>query len=242
MMIHIAVCEDEELQADYLKALLDRWQKLSGSRALVDVYNSAEQFLFEAEERPPYDLLLLDIQMGEMNGMELARKVRGKDKRVKIVFLTGVADYAIEGYGVGAEQYLLKPVKEPEFFALLDRLSEEAAREKPEYFVFEANGRVNRVLLGEILYAEADGHYVVLTAVDGEKAWRWKAVFSDVAAELSGKGFFLLRRGLCVNISRITQIGKTECELENGEFLPVSKGKYQALNEAFIAYYKGRAE
>lgn len=242
MIIHIAVCEDEELQADYLKALLDRWQKLSGSCALVDVYCSAEQFLFEAEERPPYDLLLLDIQMGEMNGMELARKVRGKDKRVKIVFLTGVADYAIEGYGVGAEQYLLKPVKEPEFFALLGRISEDIAREKPEYFVFETNGRLNRVLLGDILYAEADGHYVVLKTAEGEKAWRWKANFSDAAADLSGKGFFLLRRGLCVNISRITQIGKTECELENGEFLPVSKGKYQALNEAFIAYYKGRAE
>lgn len=127
-MIHIAVCEDEELQADYLKALLDRWQKLCGNRAQVDIYNSAEQFLFEAEERPPYDLLLLDIQMGEMNGMELAREVRGKDKRVKIVFLTGVADYAIEGYGVGAEQYLLKPVKEPEFFALLNRLSEDVER------------------------------------------------------------------------------------------------------------------
>lgn len=242
MMIHIAVCEDEELQADYLKALLDRWQKLSGSCALVDVFGSAEQFLFEAEDRPPYDLLLLDIQMGEMNGMELAREVRRKDKRVRIVFLTGVADYAIEGYSVGAEQYLLKPIKEPEFFALLGRLSEDVAREKPEYFVFETNGRVNRVQLGEILYAEADGHYVVLTTVDGEKAWRWKANFSDAAAELSSKGFFLLRRGLCVNISRITQIGKTECELENGEFLPVSKGKYQALNEAFIAYYKGRAE
>lgn len=242
MMIHIAVCEDEELQADYLKALLDRWQKLSGVRALVDSYGSAEQFLFEAEERQPYDILLLDIQMGEMNGMELARKVRGKDKRVKIVFLTGVADYAIEGYEVGAEQYLLKPIKEPEFFALLNRLSEEVVRKHPEYFVFETSGRVDRVPVGEILYAEADGHYVVLKMADGEKAWRWKANFSDIAAELLTKGFFLLRRGLCVNISRMTRIGKTECELENGELLPVSKGKYQALNEAFIAYYKGRAE
>lgn len=241
-MIYIAVCEDEAPQADYLKALLDRWQELSGSRALVDVFCSAEQFLFEADGRQPYDLLLLDIQMGEMNGMELARKVRLEDKRVKIVFLTGIADYAIEGYEVGAVQYLLKPVKEPEFFALLDRITEEVTQKETEYFIFEENGRVHRVPLGEILYAEADGHYVVLKTADGENMWRWKENFSEAAAELSGKGFFLLRRGLCVNISRITRIGRTECELENGELLPVGKGKYQALNEAFIAYYKGRAE
>lgn len=134
-MIYIAVCEDEAPQADYLKALLDRWQELSGSRALVDVFCSAEQFLFEA-----------------------------------------------------------------------------------------------------------DGHYVVLKTADGENMWRWKENFSEAAAELLEKDFFLLRRGLCVNISRITRIGRTECELENGELLPVGKGKYQALNEAFIAYYKGRAE
>lgn len=241
-MIHIAVCEDEAPQADYLRSLLDRWQEQSGNRALVAVFCSAEQFLFEAGGRQPYDLLLLDIQMGEMNGMELARRVRAEDKRVKIVFLTGIADYAIEGYEVGAVQYLLKPVKEPVFFALLDRITEEVAQKETGYFVFEANGRLHRVPLGEILYAEADGHYVVLKTVDSERTWRWKANFSDAAGELAGKDFFLLRRGLCVNISRITRIGKTECELENGEHLPVGKGKYQALNEAFIAYYRGRAE
>ncbi len=242
MMIRIAVCEDEEAQAEYLKTLLDRWQELARVSAAVDVYHSAEQFLFEAEAQKTYDIMLLDIQMGEMNGLDLARRVRERDKRVRIVFLTGVAEYAIEGYEVGALRYLLKPVKEPVFFEMLSSLSEEMRREEPEYFMFEANGMYNRVLLGDILYAEADGHYVVLKTETGAGKRRWKANFSAVSEKLLEKGFFLLRRGLCVNISRLIRIGKTECELENGEILPVSKGNYQALNEAFIAYYKGRAE
>lgn len=165
MMIRIAVCEDEEVQAEYLKTLLDRWQELAGVSAAVDVYRSAEQFLFEAEEQKTYDIMLLDIQMGEMNGLDLARRVRERDKRVRIVFLTGVADYAIEGYEVGALRYLLKPVKEPVFFEILSSLSEEMRKEEPEYFMFEANGMHNRILLGEILQREDAmnvGMYVVI--------------------------------------------------------------------------------
>lgn len=239
-MFRIAVCEDEKAQSEYLNRLLEHWQELSGKKASVDTYASAEQFLFETEERKPYNLLLLDIQMGEMNGVELARKVREQDTRVKIVFLTGIKDYAIEGYEVGAVRYLLKPVKEAELFVLLDKVYEEAEDGEEAYFVFQNGGTVNRVAFSDILYVEADGHYVVLKTEDRE--WKWKASFASVSPEFEAQEFFLLRRGLYVNLAKIEQIGKTECVLESGEMLPVSKSRYQELNERFIAFYKGSAE
>jgi len=156
-------------------------------------------------------------------------------------------DYAIEGYEVGAVRYLLKSVKEAEFFGLLDQLYEEAKERTEEYFLFQNGGVTNRIPFSDIFYVEAEGHYVVLKAVCREAAshareWKWKANFSSLSAELEGKGFFLLRRGLYVNLAKVEQIGKTECVLENGETLPVSKSRYQELNERFIAYYKGMAE
>lgn len=236
-MFRIAICEDEKAQREYLSKLLETWQETSGEKTLVDAYSSAEQFLFEAEEKQAYDLLLLDIQMGRMNGVELARSVREKDTKVNIVFLTGIKDYAVEGYEVGAVRYLLKPVKEAEFFALLDKLCEEAKELGEDYFVFQTGSITNRVSFSEILYAEADGHYVCLKT--SEKEWKWKENISSLSGILEVKGFFLLRRGLYVNLAKVEQIGKTECVLENGEVLPISKARYQALNEAFIAYYKG---
>lgn len=236
-MFRIAICEDEKAQREYLVNLLERWQTLSREKTSVDTYISAEQFLFEKEGKQPYNLLLLDIQMGKMNGVELARKVREQDTKVSIVFLTGIKDYAIEGYEVGAVRYLLKPVKEAELFALLDRLCEEAKEQKEDFFLFQTAGVTNRVSFSEILYAEAEGHYVCLKT--SEKEWKWKENISARSDELEAKGFFLLRRGLYVNLAKVEQIGKTECALENGEVLPVSKARYQALNEAFIAYYKG---
>lgn len=239
-MFRIAICEDEKAQREYLEQLITKWQECFTNKVSVKSFVSAEQFLFEAEGKTPYDLLLLDIQMGQMNGVELARKVREQDEKVSIVFLTGIRDYAIEGYEVGAVRYLLKPVKEGELFALLDNLSKSAKEQKEDYFLFQNGAVINRVPFSEILYAEADGHYVCLKTAD--KEWKWKANFSSLSEEFEAKGFFLLRRGLYVNLARVEQIGKTECVLENGEVLPVSKSRYQELNERFIAYYKGMTE
>ncbi|MBQ8314700.1 MAG: response regulator transcription factor [Lachnospiraceae bacterium] len=243
-MFRIVICEDEKAQREYLTGLIERWNVISGEKVSADAYTSAEQFLFETEGKATYDLLLLDIQMGHMNGVELARKVREQDTKVKIIFLTGIKDYAIEGYEVGAVRYLLKPVKEAVLFSLLDKLCEETKEQKEDYFLFQAGGVTNRVPYSEILYAEADGHYVVLKTACPEKKgqmkeWKWKENISSLSESLEAKGFFLFRRGLYVNLAKVEQIGKTECVLENGEVLPVSKARYQALNEAFIAYYKG---
>lgn len=239
-MFRIAVCEDENVQVEYLKKLLGKWQEESDEKVSVDTFCSAEEFLFKVEETKPYDLLLLDIQMGKMNGIELARKIREQDKTVKIVFLTGIKDYAIEGYEVGAVRYLLKPVKEAEFFDLLDKLFAEVKEQKEEYFLFQTGGTTNRVPFSDILYVEADGHYAVIKTAENQ--WKWKTNFSSLSEEFETHNFFLLRRGLYVNLAQVSQIGKTECVLESGETLPVSKSRYQELNERFIAYYKGMAE
>ncbi len=247
-MFRIAVCEDEQVQMEYLEKLILQWQKDTGEGVAVDTFCSAEQFLFEAEERKAYDLLLLDIQMGKMNGMELARKMREQDAKVKIVFLTGVKEYAIEGYEVGALRYLLKPVKEAELFALLSKLVMELREEAEDYFVFQSGGMTERIAFRDILYVEADSHYVVLKAYYRDSAEnktesrKWKASFSSLSQQLETQNFFLLRRGLYVNLEKVERIGKRECFLENGEQLPISKSRYQEFNERFIAYYKGKTE
>ena len=228
-MIRIAICEDEQVQAEYIKGLLENCQ--------VDVFFSAEQFLFAAEGGFNYDVLLLDIQMGEMNGMELAKRVREMDKQVKIIFLTGIADYAIEGYEVGAIRYLLKPVKEEVLSELLSAIYEERKREKQDCFVFTVNGRHIRLPYHQILYVEARGHYLFMQTE--ETTYEWKASLTSVSQELEARAFFLLRRGLYVNVAKLVQIGSRTCILENGETLPVSKSRYKELNQAFIAYYKG---
>lgn len=238
-MYYIAICEDDAPQRDYEEMLIKRWAKNRKYKITLDSYATAEQFLFSFEDKLPYDLLLLDIQMGQMNGMKLAQKLRENNHDAEIIFLTGIPDYAIEGYAVGAARYLLKPVIEADFFTLLDQLYTRRKKESDSYFLLALGGNVRKIKLDEILYAEARGHYIYMKTNFEEE--EWKGSFSSLQTELESKGFFLLKRGLLVNLAQVEQISRTECILADQTTLPVARSKYRELNQAFITYYKTRS-
>lgn len=235
-MYRIAICEDDAAQRDYEKALIGRFAKKQKYEIALDCYANAEQLLFAREDRPPYDLFILDIQLGEMNGMELAAKLRAHGLDGAILFLTGVPDYAIEGYSVGAVRYLLKPIREEDFLSLLDALYKERKKDETSCFILRQGNAARKIKLADILYVEARGHYIYMKTTAGEE--EWKNSFSQIQDDLTKSGFFLLKRGLLVNLAQIKQISRTECILENGMALPVARSKYKELNEAFIAFYQ----
>lgn len=239
-MFSVGICEDDTVQQKYLEQSIIRWADSRHKKIVVQKYESSEQFLFENEGLLPFDLLILDIQMGRMNGMELAKKIREKNKSVQIVFLTGLKEYALEGYEVGAVRYLIKPLKQDALDMLLDGIWQESQKVRQESYVFTCNGETCRIAYDEIVYVEANGHY--LNMVTAQNAYQWKASFTSVSQDFEKMGFFLLRRGLYVNLEYVRRISGTDCILESGEVLPVSKSRYRKLNEAFIAYYRGMTE
>lgn len=237
-MLHIAICEDEEVQIQYTKKLLSQWSEQAKCKLQIDSYQNAEQFLFSVENSFDYDVLLLDIQMSEINGMELARRIRNTNKLVQIVFITGLPEYALEGYEVGAVRYLLKPIKEAELYQVMNLLYEECVKKIEDYYILTWKGTTIKVPFSDILYVEANGHYLNLHTE--QEDYEWKATLSSVVQTFEEHGFFLLRRGLYVNLSQIVQIGKDSCTLDNDEVLPVSKSRYKELNDAFIQFYRKR--
>ena len=120
MPLTIAICEDNDEQCAALRRLLDEWSLGKPFAFIIDEYISAESFLFSYPEKT-CDLLILDIEMGEINGMELAKRLREKADSLPILFVTGYSEYMNEGYEVEALHYLLKPVDKEKLFAVLDR-------------------------------------------------------------------------------------------------------------------------
>ena len=240
-MFRIAICEDEKNILDFECSLVSSWAKerdLSNCTVL-DSYVSAEQFLFEIEDKAPYDVLIFDIQMKNMNGMELAKKLRANGCDSVIIFVTGVPDYAIEGYEVGAVRYILKPVKQEVLFNLLDAAFEERKKKTEDYFVLGQGADLERIAFNRILYIEARGHYVYMKGMDFER--EWKSSFSDASVAFDGKNFFCLRRGLLVILCHVSRITRTDCILDNEESLPVARGVYKDLNDAFIKFFRGES-
>ena len=208
--MRVAICEDENVILEFESSLVTKWAAASGCPLQLDTYVSAEQFLFESEDKAPYDLLIFDIQMKNMNGMELAKKLRARGSDAVIIFITGVPDYAIEGYEVGAEQQ----------------------KKAEDYFVLGQGSDLEKISFEKIIYIEARGHYVFMKSLDFER--EWKAGFAETTAAFEGRGFFCLRRGLLVNLSHVSKITRTDCILDDGETLPVARGVYKELNDAFI--------
>ena len=119
MDYRIAICDDRQEDREYVRQLTARWAQQRGNQVEMTEFCSAEQFLFSCPQ-PDFDLLLLDIEMGEMDGVSLAKQVRRTNELMQIVFITGYSDYITEGYEVAALHYLMKPVKEEKLFVVLD--------------------------------------------------------------------------------------------------------------------------
>lgn len=128
MELRIAVCDDAEEDRTYVSGLVKDWAAQAGHQAEITAFSSAESFLFRYAEDKNWDILLLDIEMGAMDGVSLAKRVRKDNEAVQIVFVTGYSDYIAEGYEVAALHYLMKPVSGEKLFAVLNRALEKRKR------------------------------------------------------------------------------------------------------------------
>ena len=234
--MRLAYCDDEEIQLEYMQRLAEQWAEQAGVSLTYYAYKSAEELLFENAEGYPFDLLILDIDMQGMDGMALARKIRERDAKIPILFLTNKREYVFEGYEVQALRYLLKPMSEEKLFPLLNEVYM-AAREEVQSLIVSTEGEHYKIAVSDILYLEADGHYVRIHTV--KRDYVVKKAFTELA-EVLADGFVATHRSYLVHLLYVERVQRTECVLSDGSSIPVSRNSYKAVNEAFIKYWKDR--
>mgnify|MGYP000525444254 FL=1 len=235
--MRICFCDDEASTRSQFERMAAAWEEQRGEAAELQLYNSAEQLLFEVDQPEAqelaFDLILLDIQMGGMDGITLARQLRAQDKRVTLAFLTAAREYVFEGYEVQAVRYLLKPMQQEKVFELLD-LARQNLQEQPSLILNCADEK-KKLYLSQIAAIEAQGHYLIFHTTTGQL--QQKASLSSLAGHL-GDSFVMSHRSFYVNLAHLLRISRTECTLDTGLTVPVSRGAYKNLNEQFILYYR----
>ncbi len=235
MNYKIAICDDNISQAEYLSTYVHAWLSKTGNLAIIKIFPSAEAFLFEYAEDKDYDILLLDIEMGKINGIELARRIRHDNETIQIVFTTGYYDFISEGYEVSALQYLMKPVSYEKLESVLNKAVKNLERPR-RAIIFDIAGESLRVYEDEIVYAEATAHSCIIQT----KSQRFE-VKSGIAhiKKLLGDNFIACHRSYIVNIAYVKSIAKIDICLDNGLKIPLSRRRYDEVNRLFITYYKG---
>lgn len=236
----ICYCEDESAQAKAFAIKIDQWAKNKNMAVCTDLFECAEEYLFKAEQNA-YDVIFLDISMRGQNGMELARQIREKEKDVILVFVTSDASYVFDGYEVGAYRYLMKPVDEEKLWEILDYARTQKEVEEENYILVKKDSQSVRINLKDIIYIEAEKHYVNL-CMENKESINIKTAFTELLQETQEKSdtILLTHRSYAVNIEKVVRIGRTECVLSDSSVIPVSRSFYKEVNEAFIKYHLGR--
>ncbi len=231
MAYRAAICDDSARDAAFVRDMLESWAREKQISLQAEVFPSAESFLFRYEEDKAFDLLLLDIEMGRMDGVTMARRVREENKAVQIVFITGYSDYIAEGYEVAALHYLMKPVSREKLFAVLERALEQKRRNE-RCLNLELPGELVRLPLPEIRYLEVHRNEVTLHA---GQAYTVRRTLSDFERELDGR-FCRVGRALILNLDCVRRVTRTAVTLADGTSLPLPRGAYEPLNRAIIAH------
>lgn len=231
----IVICDDEPSERQILEKYVREWAHGCGIKVSFRCFDSSESFLFAWEDDKTCDLLILDIEMGEMNGMELARKLRAEGITVPLLFVTGYSEYMPCGYDVSALHYLLKPIQREKIFSVLDRVKEEPVQSRR--LCLEAMDEVIGISLDEIWYAEAVGHYCLLHKKDS--AVQLRESIGSFEKKVYGEAQFVkCHRSYLVNLQHVSAVRKADVLLDNGESVPVSRNMGKQVNEAFIACYR----
>lgn len=237
-MFRFAVCDDNEIDAAFVVSLIEKWDKENGNNKVnglplqVEVFSSAEAFLFAFEGNQDFDILFLDIEMGGMSGVELAKRLRQMGAVLQIVFITGYMDYISEGYDVEALHYLMKPVTGEKLGEVLDRAMDRIKTREREIVLALPDGIV-RVPLYEIRYIEVMKNYVTIHAAED---YSMKKTLNELKKELDGS-FFQIHRSYVVGLRCVRKVTRTEVFLKDNTILPLSRKLYNDLNQALIHYF-----
>lgn len=235
-MIVIAVCDDDEYYRELIKNEVKEYLNEIQIEFEIDTYKSGKELCSKGIKISKYDIVFLDVDMQEYNGIETAKKIRSINSNVYIVFATAFVSYAVLGYEVEAIRYLLKNNTN-----FIDTLKEciDAILAKMRYKIDKINfsfveGK-KEVLLERILYIESEKHKVIFHVMEAEmKLYTIYKKLDEIEELLEQHGFLRIHKSFLVNMKHVESMNNYKVKLTSGQYLSVPKLKYREVKEKFI--------
>ena len=230
-MYKVAICEDEKIQVEECLRYFKLYQDRVDIKFNIDVYKSSEDFL--KSEYEDYDVIVLDVLMDKLNGVELAKIIRKKSTLCRIIFITAMEKYWPEGFKLSASRYILKPLKKEEFFEGISAVITELKNQK-KCVTLNCEDKIIKVPLSNIYYLEIYNRKVAIHSDGG--VYYSKTSMKKWGSTLSPHGFAHTHNSYLVNMKYIRSLDKEKVILLNGEEIYISKRKYREFKDAFTRY------
>lgn len=240
-MINIGICEDDKYFLKEEKQLIVQYLKNKEEKYRVDTFPSGEALLALGKKVDKYDILFLDVNMLEIDGIRTAMEIRRTNNDIFLVFVSAFATYSLEGYKVGAIRFLIKEEGKLEtaMKECLDAIFLKK-REREWSYVFSFNEGTMRVKFRDIVYVESDVRQVKFILRDNKREeYTARKRLDEIETFLCGKEFIRLHKSYLVNLNCIKNIRRHEAELYNGKIIPISKGRYLEVQSQYLAFVGG---
>lgn len=230
-MLVIAMVEDERDDLDLLSGYIQRFSRENNIKTQLLPYRNGADFLARYPEK--VDLLFLDIEMDKINGIDTARQIRTFDRKVVVVFVTNLFQYALEGYEVNALDFLVKPVRYSGFCTTMRKILGAIESEQAKYIEVPFNKTSRYVEVKNIFYIETNRKKVLLRTKTGDV--NCNLSMHTMEKRLIGYGFRSCHQSFLVNFAYIDALNANSVVVHGVE-LPISRYKKQEFINGFVRY------
>lgn len=230
-MLNLVICDDERTLRNDLRKVLETELELCGQTFKIAEFDCGEA-LVRALNDSVFDIIFLDIEMKDLDGVATSREIRKRTSAPEIIFVTSYPDFVFQGYEVQALNYILKPYQKEKIISVLHTALERLGRDSEKYYMVESRGQTLRLPLSRIKYFFSDRRSV--NAVTAEETHTFYGKLSDLETELP-ENFVRIHNRYLVNLKYVQSIQGNSVQMAEEE-LPVSRSCKQDLAIAFAKY------
>ena len=239
-MFRLAICDDETHSLSHMISLIEEYRLVSPFHFEYASFHNGLELASVLEHGKHFDVYCLDIVMPGYDGIELGKEIRDYDKSPQIIYFTSSPEFALESYAVRAANYVLKPITKETLFSVLNDVLEQIERKEEASIVLKTTQGIEKILLSNLVYAEAMGRKVLYHLASG-RTLECSSRFSEVCNTLLEYHFFLKpHRSYVVNMNYINTIETTEITLQIPDTIPIAQGKSKEIKDYYLSFQMER--
>ncbi|SFE68961.1 two component transcriptional regulator, LytTR family [Paenibacillus algorifonticola] len=240
-MYRVAICEDEQQQRELVRSMLIALSIKSNIEFEIELFSSGEQLLSHYErEETPFHILILDVEMNGLNGIQTARKIRGLNRLdEQIVFLTSYPEYMVESFDVMTFQYLLKPVAPSILEEKIMKLCQYFQALHKKFLVIKSAYEEVVLKYDDIIGIEAAKSLTIkskLNFITSHGTYESKGILADYAAALKDSNFLQIHRSIIINLLHVKKFASGVVLMSSGLELPIGRSKIKEVKDFYTKF------
>ena len=235
-MIHIAICDDETSDLKKISHFTKVYFEKHSFPVRIREYEKTDDLRYDIQDGIYFDILLSDIQMPDMNGMELTSYIRQYLPEIKILFITTHLKYAIDSYELQIFRYIPKAELSLRLSKAYDDILDWYILQKDDFYLLETPRKTEKIPVRKIICIQKDGKYSIFV-LENHSMIRIRQSLAETYASMDQEQFVYIDRGVIINLLHLTSVVSGKVTLKNGMELLISPSRLEDVKTKFLNYW-----